>query len=373
MKRSSWGRTVLSVVALCLLPGSAAGADIVGTVTNGTTGQPAANVSVGLLALQQQMSTVADTVTDSAGRYRLTVDASPRERFLVQASYGGANYNRSVVLFGDDDRTVDVTVYESGAKLSDLLISEHVIFFEPVDGAMGITENFTVQNQTDPPRAYVPREEGFRFGVASGATGISVTVSTQSGMPLRQQSQESSRAGQRYIGYEFRPGTTQVQINYSVPFSGDTFDYRTPLALPAAARFVVIHSAGMEITSPGVEETRDTSSPDRRIFRITDRATDTDKDAGSFAATVVINAEELARFRANPPTAPAAPRQPRQSPVYLIPQPVNRVQFYITGLGLFVLGCGLYYLTLLDPTSSPSANHELAKHDTATDAARDNK
>ena len=367
MMRTPMSRIILSMLALCLLPGSASGADIVGTVTNGTTGQPAANVSVGLLALQQRMSTVADTVTDSAGRYRLTVDASPQERFLVQASYGGANYNKAVVLFGDGDTTVDVTVYASGAKLSDLRIPEHVIFFLPVEGAMGITEAFTVRNQTDPPRAYVPREEGFRFGVTSGATGISVTVSTQSGMPLRQQSQESSLAGQRYIGYALRPGTTQVQISYSVPMAGDTFDYRAPLPLPAVARFIVIHSAGMEITSPGVEETPDTSSPDRRIFRITDQ------NAGSFAATVVIDAEELARFRANPPTAPAAPQQPRQSPIHLIPQPVNRVQFYITGLGLFVLGCGLYYLTLLDPTSSTSANHEPVKHDTTAAAARDTK
>ena len=355
-----WIATLVTILPGTLL--RAADVTIVGTVTNGTTGQPAADISVSLLALQRQMATIADTVTDDDGKFRLTVDASAQERFLVQASFGGVNYNKSVVIFSAETTTVDITVFNSGAKLSDLRIREHAFIFLPEDGKVGITEFFTVQNQTEPPRAYVPGAEGFRFGIADGATDIGVTVSTQSGMPLRQQSQLSSHDGQRTIGYEFRPGETQVQVSYFVPFSGEVFEFKAALPLPALARFAVIPAGGVEITSPGVGETPDTRSPDRRIFQLTD------PNADSFAATLKIDAEELARFMANPPTAPAAAGTTppaRQNPIHLIPQPVNEKQIYIVGLGLFVLTCGLYYLTLLDAT--PSTKHEA---DTKADAAR---
>ena len=340
-------------LALVLFPLTAAGAEIVGTVRNATTGQPAADVSVSLLALQRQMSTVADTVTDAQGHYRLEIDANAGERFLVQASFGGANYNAPVALFSADTTTVDITVYESGARLDDLRITEHAIILMPAAETVSVAEFFLVQNDTSPPRAYVPDTEGFRFGLPDEATELGVSVGTQSGMPLRQQAQESLHEGQRTISYEFRPGETQVQVSYQLPLEGEFFELRLPLALPADARFAVIPSAGAEFTSPGLEEVPQTRSPDRRIFRIREAGPD------ALSLSLRLNPEELARATAPGASASAPQPEPRSNPITLVPQPVNRVQWYVVGLGLFVLGLGLYYLTLMDPAHT--ANHDTAK------------
>ena len=176
---------ITQTLALALLPLPATAAEIAGTVSNKTTGRPAADISVSLLALERQLSTVAETVTDAEGRYRLVVDAGPEERFLVQASYGGANYNRPVVLFSDGTTTVDVTVYESGAGLGDLDIQQHIVFLSRGDRLLVVTEIFNVLNRTEPPRSFVPDQEGFRFALPEGAQDLEVSVSTPSGMPLR--------------------------------------------------------------------------------------------------------------------------------------------------------------------------------------------
>src|ERR1700759_357498 len=85
-----------AAAALCVLVamGSFAWAQgtLTGTVTNGTTGKPAANAEVILLSLTQGMQETAKTHTDAAGKFSLNMpDAGPH---LVRVAYANVNYNR---------------------------------------------------------------------------------------------------------------------------------------------------------------------------------------------------------------------------------------------------------------------------------------
>ena len=342
-----WGIALL-MAALFSTPASAA--DITGRVTNATTGRPADDISVGLLALQRGMQTVAVTVTDSHGRYKLTVEANPGERFLVQATYGGVNYNQPVEFTGAN-QTVDITVYESGAAKTDVAFTEHVIFVLPGSDTVRFTELYSLNNGSNPPKSYTP-EETFLFAIPRGAQQLEVSVSTQSGLPLKQQSQESLKDPNLLaLSYAFRPGDSQVQVSYAVPFSGDALDLMLPLAEPARSLFVVIPSLGAEITNSGFEEQPQTISPNRRIFVVRNAP------PKELPLRMTFNQEELARL-ANRTAASQTPAPQNSNPITLVPHALNQNprQFFIVGLILFVLFLGLYYLNSLEPR--PSATHD---------------
>jgi hypothetical protein len=357
--------TALLLLLLGILPAtSAKAAEITGRVVNATTGSPAADVSVGLLALQQRMETVAQAVTDGEGRYTLTVDANPGQRYLVQASFQGVNYNAPVVTTGGTD-TVNLTVYASGATLEDFTLSEHVIFLQPGNDQVQVTELFGLNNASNPPRSYAPDGPSFFFGTPRGARDVNVTVSTGSGIPLNQQPPESAEnPSHLYLNYAFRPGEAQVQVTYSLPQSGDTFAMTLPLATPARGRFLVIPAAGIEFTSAGLEEQPQTISPDRKIYIVRESPNN------QFALSLTIDKDELIAF-ANRTAASAAANSPGpapdSNPVTLVPHPFNQTPrlFYLTGLILFVLTMGLYYLFSLDP--SQTTDHDSSQSG-ATDA-----
>lgn len=325
-------------------------ADISGRVTNATTGRPADDISVGLLALQRGMQTVADTVTDSNGRYKLTVEANSGERFLVQATYGGVNYNQPVGFTGAN-QTVNITVYESGAAKTDVTITEHVIFVLPGSDTVRFTELYSLNNGSNPPRTYSP-DESFLFAIPRGARNLEVSVSTQSGLPLKQQSQESIQDPNLLaLSYALRPGDSQVQVSYEAPFSGDALDLKLPLAEPARSLFVVIPSLGAEITNSGFEEQPQSISPDRKIFVVRNAP------PKELPLRMTFNQEELARL-ASQTAASQTPAPQNNNPVTLVPHALNQKprQFFIVGLILFVLFLGLYYLNSLEPT--PSTTHD---------------
>ena len=66
--------------------------NITGTVTNGTTGKPAAGDEVTLLSLSQGMQEVGSTKTDAQGKFSLAAPADQRAPHMVRVTHGGVNY-----------------------------------------------------------------------------------------------------------------------------------------------------------------------------------------------------------------------------------------------------------------------------------------
>jgi hypothetical protein len=68
-----------------------------GTVTNGTTGKPAAGVEVILIQLQGGMQPVANTKTDANGRYTFeNPGLGAKAPMLIRVVYRGVNYHEPV-------------------------------------------------------------------------------------------------------------------------------------------------------------------------------------------------------------------------------------------------------------------------------------
>jgi len=86
--------TILIALAVVItaLSALAAAPNITGTVTNGTTGKPAAGDEVTLLSLSQGMQEVGSTKTDAQGRFSMAAPADPGVPHMVRVTHGGVNY-----------------------------------------------------------------------------------------------------------------------------------------------------------------------------------------------------------------------------------------------------------------------------------------
>src|ERR1035438_6230753 len=109
---------VFRTVALSLLlTGAFAQAQVTGTVTNKTTGKPAAGDAVVLVDVQAGMGEVAKATTDSGGHYKLSKPGS--SNYLVRVTHQGATY---FIGAPEGNAPGDISVYDVAAKVDGVLI-----------------------------------------------------------------------------------------------------------------------------------------------------------------------------------------------------------------------------------------------------------
>lgn len=346
-------------LALGVFVPSAAAAEVAGRVRNGTTGQPVAGQFVTLLALRGQMVPVRETQTDAEGRYRFVVDANPSERFLVQVPFQDVNYNQPAVFSSGERITADVEVFESGARPQDISVEAETIFLEPHSGHVRVSEFYSVQNHSTPPRTYAPEEGSFRFALPGVVGDLQVSAGRAGGMPLRQQPQPAGRENTYTISYAFQPGDAEVQVSYVVPMSGTTLDLRLPLLVAAARRHLAVPKTGVQVQATGLKPVEQTQAPQLRVYAIEA------KTPGPLRLRLQVDPAALEAAEAATSETPA-PSAESENPVSIVPHPVNRTQWYIVGLTLLVLLIGLYYLYSLNPAL---AGEPSGRAPSATDAA----
>ena len=92
---------------------------ITGTVTNGTTGKPAAGDDVSLLSLSQGMQEIGSTKSDAQGKFSFPApkDQAPH---MVRVTHGGVNYFPQGGPLMPGATTAEVTVYDSAKKVEPL-------------------------------------------------------------------------------------------------------------------------------------------------------------------------------------------------------------------------------------------------------------
>ncbi len=350
MKRLALSSVIL--LALALLAPAAEAVEIVGRVMNATTGRPAGDVSVNLLALRGQMVPVRDTVTDAEGNFRFVVAANPSERFLVQVPFRGVNYNKPAMLSEGDRITVFVEVYEIGAAASDIQVEAHSILLQPQRGHLRVDEFYTVRNTSSPPQTYAPDEGSFRFKLPATIGDLQVSAQRSGSMPLRQQPQPAGDDNSFVLQFPFHPGESDVQISYVLPLSGETVSLRLPVSVAAERRHVAVPRTGVEVESTQLKEVTQEQVPQARIY------TAEVKPPAELALTLKINPAALEAAASAADSAAGAPDE-AQAAVTIVPHPTNRAQWYIVGLTLVVLLFGLYYLYSLAPapTLSGPAEH----------------
>jgi hypothetical protein len=114
------------VAALALLFGASASAQTLnGTLTNGTTGKPAAGDDVILIKLAQGMEEAAHTKADASGHFTFKLpDAGPH---LIRAVHQGVTYHS---MAPPGSNSVEVQVFDVSKKLANISVTADVLRFQ---------------------------------------------------------------------------------------------------------------------------------------------------------------------------------------------------------------------------------------------------
>lgn len=242
--------SILSVavaVVVVLLPSLTQAGTLHGTVKNGTTGKAAAGIEVILIQLQGGMQPVANTKSDAQGKFAFDNPALGTAPMLVRAVYNGINFHQPVPPGKTD---VEVSVFEASQDAKTIAIPSRVVFFQPNGATLIVGEEYSVENNSAPPKAYFKASGNFEFKLPEGAKLQQVAASGPAGMPVVQAPLETKNG--MAIAYAFRPGASTVRYSYELPYANNTTIVKVPMTY-AAARLLVVAPPTMQIAGDGLQ------------------------------------------------------------------------------------------------------------------------
>jgi hypothetical protein len=222
---------VLILITLCSF---AAAQTLSGTATNGTTGKPAAGDEIILINLSNGMEVAAKTKADSAGKFsfKLSDGAGPH---LIRAIHQGVNYHQMAPL---GTNSVQVQVYDVAKKIADLSMTADVLRFEAESGQLHGKRLFAVNNTSAPAKTQM-NDHNFEFYLPEGAKIESAQARAPNGQPIVAEATPQSEKNRYAITFPLRPGETQFQVEFTLPYSGSIKIDPKPL-YPAQHVVVVI-------------------------------------------------------------------------------------------------------------------------------------
>jgi hypothetical protein len=239
---------LLPVLVLLLLAGAAAQAGTVsGIIHNGTNAnKPAAGVDVLLIQLQGGMSVVASTKTDAAGHYQIDNPGIGQGPMLIRAVYRGVFFHQPLT---PGTSNVDVTVYEPTTNPAAVQVPLRLLVFQPNGDKLMVGEEYSIQNNSNPPAAYFKQDGDFEFTIPQGAEIDQVSTFGPSGMPVRQGTIDKGK-GRYAIAYAFQPGQNGVRISYILPYTGNQAKIHENSTYDAQRALLVIPPT-MQVSSAG--------------------------------------------------------------------------------------------------------------------------
>ena len=214
----------LIVGALCVMFAFAAGASaatITGTVTNGTTHTPAAGDTVTLISLDQRMQEIAKTTTDAQGHF--SIDAPDPGMHLIRIDHQGAAYFQPAP---PNTPNVNAQVYDVAAVVAGVSTVANVMRVETDAQGLRVTQSFFIKNDSNPPRTQFSKQS-YDFYLPPDAQIEGSAAMAPGGMPVQSSPVPLKDKGHYAFLFPLRPGVTQFQLSYHLPYSGSlAFDQR---------------------------------------------------------------------------------------------------------------------------------------------------
>jgi hypothetical protein len=230
----------LSLVTFAI---AASAQTITGTVTNGTTSKPAAGDEVTLLSLSQGMQEVGSTKTDAQGKFTLKAPADQQTPHMVRATHGGVSYFPRGGPLMPGVTTAEITVYDGAKKVEGLSQMVEVDRIQAEGNQLQVIALFAIQNQSNPPTSLV-NEKTFEFVLPEGATIDSGLARGPGGQPINNQPSAAGAKNHYAFDFPIKPGETQFQISYHLPYSGNASF--SPKPLTEVQHFVVMTAPGIK-------------------------------------------------------------------------------------------------------------------------------
>src|SRR6266436_5481514 len=223
-----------SAILAVILSSFAAAQTLSGTATNGTTGKPAAGDEIILINLSNGMEIAAKTKADSAGKFSFKLSDGAGSH-LIRAIHQGVNYHQ---MAPPGTNSAEVQVYDVARKITDLSMTADVLRFEADSGQLHGKRLFAVNNTSAPAKTQM-NDHNFEFYLPDGAKLESAQARAPNGQPIVAEATPQSEKNRYAIAFPLRPGETQFQVEFTMPYSGSLKVDPKPL-YPAQHVVVVI-------------------------------------------------------------------------------------------------------------------------------------
>ena len=138
--------TQIALLTLLLAAPLAHATSVTGTVTDKTTGKPAAGDTIVLVDVQAGMGEVATAKTDANGKYTLK-EPGPGP-YLVRVTHQGSPY---FIAAPQGSGPGDIPVFDVAPRVQGVFIEADVIQFEAENGQLTVNERYFVHNNSSPP------------------------------------------------------------------------------------------------------------------------------------------------------------------------------------------------------------------------------
>lgn len=342
-----WQSTAVAVLLFALAT-SAAAQTLNGTATNATTGKPAAGDEIILLGLSNGMEEVGKTKADSSGKFsfKLTDGGGPH---LVRAVHQGVTYHQ---MAPPGTNSVEVQVYDVSKTIPDLSMTADVMRFQTEGGTLQGTRLFAVNNTSSPPRTQM-NDHNFEFFLPPGAKIESAQAKAPNGQPIGAEAVPQAEKNRYAIVFPLRPGETQFQVQFTLPYSGKINIDPKPLypaehvvvVLPKTMQFAAGNAAtfqSMQDPSQGdtiVEVAQQTKAGQSLGYTLSGTGTISDEPA-----KVAAGAAQQSGSGNGPGGGLGAPIE--------APDPLDKFRWYILGGFALILAGGAYVVMRRHPQAA---------------------
>lgn len=259
MLRRTLQKTFIGAILLAVGAASPAWAIVQGSVTNTSTGERQAGVTVNLVQPGAGgMQQIGTTTSGANGAFE--IDATPTGVALVQAVYRNVTYTTPLPP-GSSTTGLEVTVYEAVPVKPTELTTQHLVLLEPTLTELSVSETFFLENPTK--FTYQPANEGalslyLPENTSLDAGALRVTVDS-TGVPITRPL--VAAGGGRYtIDYPIKPGETRFDLKYQLPPT-EMFSLRT-----ATTPTRLITPANVMLIGEGIEEIGVEPSTQARVY-----------------------------------------------------------------------------------------------------------
>ncbi len=242
---------VILFTAVLALTSFAAAQNITGTVTNGTTGKPAAGDQVELLSLSQGMQVIGNAKTDAQGRFSFPAPSDTQAPHMVRATHDGVSYFPEGGPLMPGSTTANLTIYDSAKKVDGLSQTVEVYRFQSGGKQLDGVILYALSNKSAPPRTEASDKGTFEVVLPAGAEIESAQARGPGGQPIATETSAGSEKDHYFLTYPLRPGETQFQIAFHMPYSGDASF--SPKPMRDVQHFVVMTPKSMSFEAKNAQ------------------------------------------------------------------------------------------------------------------------
>jgi hypothetical protein len=200
---------------VCALATFVSAETLTGTVKNGTINRPSAGDDVVLIKLAQGMEEAARTKTDAQGKFSFRIEDS-RGPHLIRVIHQSVTYHS---MAPPGTTSVEAKVYDVSKKVDGVSPIADLMYLQAGEGQLGISRLFAVSNASHPPRTQM-NDRNFEFYLPAGVQIDQAQAQTEGGQWVDSAPVPQAEKGLYAFIFPLRPGTTQFQVSYHLPYNG---------------------------------------------------------------------------------------------------------------------------------------------------------